>query len=401
MSTVLAVAGPDAGHLHPTLGVAADLVRRGHDVTVATGDNRADLVRAAGCTPLPLPYLATAPGDDFGTRLWDKAGEMAPALVERLDRRPDLVLSDTLTTAGTFVAELLEVPWVEVVPHHLRDPDAAIPPVGLGRLPARTRARAWSDDSIRRRQWSSVALGRQERDRVRRSIGLGAAVPPRARLVCSLPALEYPRSRWPADTHLVGALAWESEDGVEPDVPDGTAPLVLVTESTASGVDTDLGRHALDGLRHTGVRLVVTTAAPLTAWEADCRVGPAAHGPLLDVADVAVGPGGGGFVTKALTRGVPLVVVPAAGDQRETAARVTWAGVGVAVDRPSPSRLRRAVQRVLNDERHRTRAHAVAVDAAARGPAMAGDVVEAVLDGRPLVGHGPVRGRGHLEGAHR
>lgn len=392
MSRILLVAGPDPGHLHPVLGVGVALAARGHEVVVATGENRREVARAAGLTHVPLPLLrAIGPDDDFGARLWERAGQMAPALVETLEVVPDLLVADTLTTAGAFVAELLDVPWIEVVPHHLRDPDPALPPIGLGRQPARSMLRRASDALLRHQQGRSIDQGRVMRDRVRRELGLVGVCSPAARLVCSLPALEYPRSRWPADTHLVGALAWEPPGPSELLVPGGGAPLVLVTESTASSLTTSLGEYALRGLRHTGVRLVVTTTAPLTPWPNDCVVGAAPHGPLLDRAAVAVGPGGGGFVTKALTRGVPLVVVPAAGDQRETAARVVWAGVGRSLVRPGPAGLRHAVRRVLDDPEMGRRASEVGRDAAGRGPKMAADVIESVLNGRPLVAHGPER----------
>jgi UDP:flavonoid glycosyltransferase YjiC (YdhE family) len=48
---------------------------------------------------------------------------------------------------------------------------------------------------------------------------------------------------------------------------------------------------------------------------------------LLAEAALAVGPGGGGFVAKAAAAGVPMVVVPGHGDQREAAARLREAGV--------------------------------------------------------------------------
>jgi UDP:flavonoid glycosyltransferase YjiC (YdhE family) len=162
--------------------------------------------------------------------------------------------------------------------------------------------------------------------------------------------------------------------------PSGREPLVLVTDSTASTVDGSVGEAALDGLQHAGVRLVVTSGrTDLAGWPSGkAVVGRSAHGPLLDQAAVAVGPGGGGFVAKALTTGVPLVIAPLQGDQRETAGRVRHAGVGVALrpGSPSPGALRRAVLRVLTDDRFRRAARRAAKEAASLGPEVAADLVE-------------------------
>ena len=64
---------------------------------------------------------------------------------------------------------------------------------------------------------------------------------------------------------------------------------------------------------------------------------------------------------KALAAGVPLVCIPMGRDQNDTAARVVHAGAGVRL-RPgtSVSRVRRAVRRVLGDDRFRIGAEQMA-----------------------------------------
>jgi UDP:flavonoid glycosyltransferase YjiC (YdhE family) len=382
---VALVAGPDPGHAFNAIGVGATLARRGHDVTVATGTPHRTAVEGEGCRFVELPLLAPTSGDhDLGHRLWRRAGEMAPPLAERLrPLRPDVVVADVLTRAGAFAAELLGVPWVELSPHHLYDPDPWVPPVGLGRRPARGRWRRRSDDRIRRAEAESRAAGAVLERETRALLGLPAGGgAPALRLLCTLPALELPRRHWPADTHLVGPVGWEPPwPPLVP--PDGPAPLVVVTDSTASTVGRSLAATALAGLRHAGVRLVVTSGRDdLTPWPVGCAVGRTPHGPLLDRAAVAVGPGGGGFVGKALVRGVPLVVVPLLGDQREAAGRVRHAGLGVGL-RPglcTPATLRLAVERVLTDPDYRRRAEAVAADARRRGlgAGLAADLVAGV-----------------------
>lgn len=394
MTRVALVAGPDPGHLFPLLAVADALSDRGSEVVIVTGEDRRGDVEGGGhpYRRLPLEW----PDDnhaDLGYRLWELGGRLAPATADVLANvRPDVVVVDTLTQSGAMAAELLDLPWVEVVPHHLPDPDAAIPPVGLGRLPAGGPLRRFDDRRLRTLQSVSLAGGATHRDRVRRRLGLRGDGRPALRLVASLPSLEYPRSRWPADTHLVGPLGWEPPwEPLAP--PMGCEPLVVVADSSASTVPWQLGGFALDALRNTGVRIAVVSRGDLTPWPSRCVVGWGPHGPLLDEAALAITPGGAGVLGKAFLRGVPVVAVPVHGDQVESAARVVHAGAGRRVRwwQRRPGWLRASVLAVLSDDRYSRAAQHLADEASALGPARAAELVEAVAAGRRPLALGPRR----------
>jgi hypothetical protein len=96
-------------------------------------------------------------------------------------------------------------------------------------------------------------------------------------------------------------------------------------------------------------------------------------------------------VSKAAAAGVPHVVVPLLGDQREAAARLrdTGAGRTVRPGRLSPRTLRWAIVRHLADPRATAAAARLAAEAAALGPALAGDLVERVLAGERPAASGP------------
>lgn len=394
MTRVALVAGPDPGHLFPMLAIADALAGAGHEATVVTGEDRRADVEQAGLAyrrlPLEWPDERHA---DLGYRLWELGGRLAPATADVLgDLAPDVAVVDTLTQSGAMAAELAGVPWVELIPHHLPDQDQAIPPVGLGRLPGGGPLRRFDDRRLRTFQSLSLAGGAMHRDRVRRGLGLVGDGRPAVRLVASLPSLEYPRARWPGDTHLVGPLGWEPAwDPLEP--PMGTEPLVVVADSSASTVPWQLGEYALDALRHTGLRIAVVTRGQPTPWPSRCVVGWGPHGALLDAAAVAITPGGAGVLGKAFSRGVPVVAVPVHGDQHESSARVVHAGAGRRVQRwqRSPRRLRAAVLTVLGDDRYREAAAGLAAEAAALGPAHAAGLVLAVGAGRRPMALGPQR----------
>ncbi len=381
MRRIALVTGPDPGHAFVVLGLARALRRVGHRTLVATGTQHEDLVRAEGHRFVELPLLAPTPDDgDFGHRLWTRAGQMAPPLAALLRPwEPDAVVTDVLTTVGALAADLLGLPWVEVSPHHCTDPDPLVAPIGLGLGPARTARRRRDDAAIRAAQRRDVAAGASLRDEVRSELGLGPATSPLLRLLQTLPGLEPARTAWPPATHVVGQLALDPP--LPPlALPQGSDPLVVVTDSTARDLPTPLGRTAVAALAGEPVRLVVTGAVegPVPPHVV---VGRGPHEPLLDAASVAVGPGGGGFTAKALTRGVPLVVVPLAGDQRETAGRVARSGAGawIAPDVATPAVLRHAVRRVLGDGLHAAAARRLARGAAGLGRDHAARLVTAAL----------------------
>ncbi len=389
---VALVAGPDPGHALPVLGVGAALVARGHEARLWTGLGHHRTAARAGIEVEQLPLLAPSPDDaDIGHRLWTRAGQMAVPLADQLRSfAPDLVLMDTLTRAGAFAAELLGLPWIELIPHHLDDPDPAIPPVGLGRPLARTPWRRADDRRIVRLQRRSYAVGAQQAAGVAAAIGLPDPGRPVLRLIGTLPALERPRGQWPADAHVVGPVA------IDPDLPalvppEGDAPLVVVSDSTATGVDRSLGEVALRALRGLDLRVVITSGRLPPERRHDVVVGPGPHVPLLAAARLAVGFGGAGFIGKAVAAGVPLVVVPLQGDQREGAARLLDVGAArvLPVRQLTPRRLRWAVVRALADRRLPAAAASLALEAAGLGPQVAADVVEHVLDGQVPVATGP------------
>lgn len=375
---VLAVSAPDPGHLFPVVAVGAALRSRGHDVAVVTSADWHGDLEAAGLRFEGLPRLEPDRGDaDLGWRLWGRAQQLAEPLSQAFRRLgADLVLADTLVSGAGFGAELVGVPWVEVVPHFLWQPSRVLPPIGLGQRPARTAVGRLVERRQRRHQAASVAEGRGQRAAARSALGLPGEGGPALRLVATLPDLEPARPDWPARTFVTGALEWDPPGWSPLALPEGSHPLVVVTDSTAANIEGSLAVEAVAGLAGEQVRLAVTSAV-VAGDERHVVAGRGPHGPLLDAAACAVGPGGHGFVTKALARGVPLVLVPHQGDQRETAARAERAGAAITVrpESASAARLRSAVLTVLGDPSFRSAAEAIGVRAAGLGPDRAAALV--------------------------
>ncbi len=301
---------------------------------------------------------------------------------------PDVVVADILTLAPALAAELCEVPWATLVPHVYPVGAPGFPPYSLGaRLPRTAFGRAaWR--GTERFVAAGVERGRRELDETRRRLGLGptgrlhGGISTRLCLVGTFPELEYPRA-WPEHVHVVGPLHFEL-DHPEVEPPPGDDPLVLVAPSTSQDPEHRLLRAALEGLADEPVRVLATwnrrlpdrpLAVPpnarLVEWVSYTKAMPAA--------DVILCHGGHGTVVRALSCGTVPVIVPAAGDMNENAARVAWAGLGVRLPRrfATPRAVRLAVAQALGDPALRERVGAVASSPGATGgPARAAGLLE-------------------------
>jgi UDP:flavonoid glycosyltransferase YjiC (YdhE family) len=381
---VAVVSGPAPGHAFPCAALAVALSAAGHEVTMLTGPDWSDALRRDGVQPVVLPLLAPVDDHgDFGMRLHDRAAEMAVPCVDLLrELRVDGVVADALTVCGGLAAELADLPWVELIPHALADLSRDLPPVGTGLAPGRTPWGSSRDGLLRRLTARSLRLAEEQRIGVRATIGLtGPRRPPELRLVATLPALEVPRSDWPADARIVGPLFWDSTE-VDLDPPSGDEPLVVVSDSTSHDSAGALLDAALHGLQR--VRVACSTLAPYTgvtpSWAA---VGPGRQAPLLGRASALVCGGGNGIICKGLVAGVPLVVIPGPGDQKENAFRVARTGAGVVIRPPklTPLRLAAAVAEVIDDPAYRLAAQAAGATGGGLSPAYAARLTAEALSG--------------------
>jgi UDP:flavonoid glycosyltransferase YjiC (YdhE family) len=146
---------------------------------------------------------------------------------------------------------------------------------------------------------------------------------------------------------------------------------------------------ALEGLAGEPVRVLASTnrrppERPLQVPPNARLVDWLSYARTMPLCDAVVCHAGHGTVVRALASGTPLVACPAAGDMAENAARVAWAGVGVALPRrlTTPRGIRLAVRRLLDDPGYSSRAGELAGWAAAHdGPTRAADELERFLGG--------------------
>ncbi|MBJ7465150.1 MAG: glycosyl transferase [Mycolicibacterium sp.] len=377
---VAVVAGPDPGHAFPAIALCLKFLAAGDTATLLTGRQWLDTARAAGVEAVLLEGLDLEVGDDdgdAGAKIHQRAARMAVLNVPVLRAlAADLVCSDVITACGGMAAELLGIPWIEVVPHPLYLPSKGLPPLGSGLAPGvglRGRAR---DTVMRALTARSIRAGDRDRSAARLGIGLPGRDPgPLRRLIATLPALEVPRPDWPAEAVVVGPLHFEPTEAVLTPPP-GPGPLVVVAPSTASTGTAGLAELALTALAPgrglpDGLRVAVSRLAGAQVEVPDWAVvGLGRQDELLAEADVLVCGGGHGIVAKSLLHGVPLVTVPGGGDQWEIANRVVRQGSGRLIRPLTAEALTAAVGAVLADPGYRA--------AATRAGAGAGEVADPV-----------------------
>ncbi|AXG76606.1 glycosyltransferase [Streptomyces paludis] len=415
---------PAPGHIVSMLDVARELTRRGHEVRWYTGRAFQQRVEQAGARFEPMdaaldfgglsreeafPAHAGLTGIasfTVGVRdiFYRTAPDQLADLLAVLERFPaDCLLADDMCYGACFAAERTGIPlaWLSNSVYILGSRDTA--PLGRGLGPGASRLGRVRNALLRCAGDRVVLRGlRREADRTRALVGLdrlgtsameNIARPPALYLMGTVPSFEFPRSDLLPGTHFVGGLLGLPPEDFEPPLwwPEllGGRPVVLITQGTTAN---DVGRllvPAVRALADSDVLVVVTTGStldvgrlrPLPANVRLERFVPYHH--LLPHVDVMVTNGGYNGVNAALAQGVPLVVAPGSEENPDVAARVKWAGAGLVLGRRavSESRLRGAVTTVLNDERYRLRARALAREhRSLDAPRRAAELIESMAD---------------------
>lgn len=384
----LVAAFGDPGHVFPAISLSRALAARGHEVIVETWPQWQEAVEGAGLKFESAEAYQVFPPPKSGS---PGGGEAALALMPLLERfRPDVVVNDILTVAPALAAEKFGSRWGTLIPHIYPVQASGQPFFAIGALPPRT--------GVGRRFWSSadrllergLRTGRDDLNAQREIAGLPptdrfhGGISPDLAMVATYPQLEYPRD-WPDGVHVTGPMPFEIP---HPDItlPPGEQPLVLVAPSTSQDPGNRLVRSALEALADQPVRIVATTNRvvpdrPIEVPPNAVLVDWLSYSQLMPQASLIICHGGHGTVARALAEGVPVLTCPAAGDMNETAARITWAGVGLSVrwSLTGPRALRWAVAELLEDSSFRERATRIARWARDHdGPAAGAALVEAL-----------------------
>lgn len=410
MARLLFTVWPYPTHLHPFIALAREVRARGHQVAFYSGGSAAAVLAREGFPCFPFREVdwgrVARTVDDLiaGRRrpsqmrlLWPRfLVETVPAQVRDLEAvlaawPADALVCDIAMWAPILILherdKIPVVPLSHVANCILPGPDGPIQGIALPR---------------HRGGWTALYAGlasraarlvtmrtRRRANRLRRQFGLSplrvsvneftGTLP--LYLVPSAPEFDNRRRDLPAAVRYVGPCLWDkSEDQAAPAwlsaVP-RHQPVVIVDEGALFTHEPRLLEMAARGLA--GLPLTVILLAGDGRDATGLNLGPPAanvmlqaHAALSDVlplADLLVTNGNSESVMAALAAGLPAVVLPSIWDQAETAWRVAETGVGLRISPwlATPERLRRAVQRVLDEESFRKSAAAMATALSARG----------------------------------
>lgn len=423
MARILLTVMPFAGHVAPITAVVAELLGRGHDVTVYTGSRY--LGRFEGLGARVIPWVEAPDFDEHDLAATFPAVGRRGALgllanVEHIFIRSaegqardiaaahgeapfDLLVGDVMSLGTGLAAESLGVPWatLSIVPLSL--PSIDLPPSGLALRPGMGGFGALRDGLLRGVfRAASAPLNRAYRQ-VREGLGLprtharvdDAWYSPWLVAATGTPSLEYPRSDLGAQFHFVGRLAPASP------LPAGTpdwwpellatdSPVVLVTQGTFNVDPRDLLEPTLAALADSGALVLATTAGrPLMGSPANVRTAPfLPFAETLPLTDVVVTNGGWGGVLETLSHGIPLIVAGGDLDKPEIAARVAWsrAGIDLGTGHPRAAAVARAYATIRADKSFTERARGIASELTRLGGAKAAaGLIETLLStGEPV-----------------
>ncbi|GAA2801089.1 macrolide family glycosyltransferase [Saccharopolyspora taberi] len=346
------------GHVNPELPLVSELVRRGHRVSYAVGRELADLVRAAGADPVPLPSAAPeSPGD------WAEfdAQALASILEQALDwfrlelpvlrahfgaDRPDLLCFDPINPYGRLVADLFAAPAVAVIPNLAGHPDQPV-------------ADIFTSDSFDFADPRLVAAQRAMADFAAAN-GLGELPDTMNEVPAPLNIVYVPKEFQPGGEtfderyRFVGPSP-RREDAGSWRPPETGRPLVFVSLGTAYNARPDFFRMCLEAFADGRWDVALSAGhrvdrAELGPIPSNVDVRP--HFPQLAVlerADAFVSHCGMGSTMESLAAGVPLVAAPQVPEQRANARRVEELGLGRVLTDPAPEEIRAAVDHVATD----------------------------------------------------
>lgn len=368
---------PFAGHVGAMAAVSNELVKRGHHVVVHTGAKYRHKFEGAEWLPWShapdfddadlakvFPSVKDGKGmrADFANFRDVLIGTGAAQARDVLETGFDLVVTDHLAFGAALAAEIRQVPWVTV----------AVTPLVVSRPLARLVSGLIVDGMFTRMR-AEVGLKPKPG-------ALEAFYSPELVIAQGVPALETVHP--PHQVRFVGRLISPPKPTALPEWwPDlDNRTVVHVTQGTLETGADDLLKPAIEELAGHDALVVATTggAAITTLGKLPDNVRAAEfipHDLLLPRTDVMITNGGWGGVLAAIEAGVPLVVVPGSLDKPQVARRVVRAGAGIA--RRRPEGLRKTVDQVLSEPRHRERAEELGRQVkAAGGAARAAELVE-------------------------
>lgn len=382
---VLLIVRGSLGDLHPMLGVATALRKRGVAIAMAANPCFQREIEACGLRFFPMgdavqPHEALRRNIRDAGRLgvfrWmRRMGSAVSANVVASLRTaipafaPDLVVGHIACLGGPAVAEAHGVEWWSVVlaPASIlssEDPNVYALGPDLTRAPSVIRrvrngcirgvARALVDPGVAR------ALGA---DGVGRCDHMFDEMVRRPTLALFSPVLRGPAADDPPGVRIVGFSRYrprvEEDPALEAFLNEGAPPVIVGLGSMFSIEMREINARVVEACRAVGRRSVVIGALPegFAIRRGEFRAGFVDPSRVFARVAAVVHHSGIGTAAAAIAAGAPALALPFATDQFDTASRLRRLGVAVVGDpRSSVRRLAEGLHRVLGNAEIRRRA---------------------------------------------
>ncbi len=360
MKALVLLSAAGGGDRQPVIALAVGLAEHGHDVTFLCDPHTSGLVEGTGIPTIThdveqagyisrwIKLVAEVdhppnPLIEWGTLAIETVGGLASGMA------PDVIVSSLFCMGlADRLASQMDVPWCFVNPSFY---------FGEG-----SRS-TWEDD------WFGPFVPRLAED-------CFAPLVQRADLVLHAvdPVFDLPPRRLPAAHHYVGYLLWEPQAETPSFLAEPGDPWALVSASTARpGDELTMLRAAVGGLANHPVRAILTAPKgslpeDLSSWAS--VVGHVPHSLILRKSAISVNQASAGIVSKCLTYGVPMVLLPWDADQPGVAARAAALGVAATIARDSVTSgtVSDAVAEVIREPSYATIAADVAAILRTRNP---------------------------------
>lgn len=367
MTSILLVPFHPPGHTEPMAALGGALRAAGHEITTFTEESA---TRWRHDAPIPPRMYAEAGSDALFRHVF--LGDLVAMVHDIVDLAyesgAELIVADVMAAGGSLAAEHIGLPWVSLSFSPIPALDSYrtfLPPHAVGSFaPHAVLAQLGLDDD---------------------GVSLLGRTSPRLHLIPTTPLFAgFPDL--PAQVAMVGPFA-----SVPPhrEPPAGRRTIVV---SSSTNEPITLGARALVQERYVAAAVQalgeldvdgLVTHATVASPPPNVRVlGRTPHEELLDRASAVVTHAGWGTVSRALVRGLPLVLVPIFADQPYIAARCADLGLGIALpaETVTAADLRDAVRAVVEEPRYRKAAQEIAAELRGMDPlASAADLITSSL----------------------
>jgi MGT family glycosyltransferase len=391
--------GGSHGHVYPTLGLVAELVRRGDEIIYYCTDDFKPVIERTGAVfrayPVEAPDEPIESLPQFATYFLRHSAKLLPHLIEtaRMEQ-PDYIIFDMFRLWGLQLGQYLNIPAVCCCPSFgggMQVMQRVAPEVFSQDVPAPTEADPYVEEyariaAILKAQYGVDSPAIMEIESVPCDLTICFIIP-------SLqPAIELVEDRY----RLVGAT-------ITPRPDDGSFPIerlqqkrvVFISLGTVFNEQPEFYKRCIEAFRGTNYTVVMavgtqTMVDTLGEMPPNFIVRPFV--PQLEVlqhTDVFITHGGMGSIQEALYYDVPMLIYPQMIEQVINAQQVERLGAGVRLVTPSYTEfepglietepLREAVEQVMNTPEYKRSAERLGQELRQCSPADAADVVQAFV----------------------